>query len=180
MYKRQDEPCPALPSGTDATTSSRTTFSGQPALQPPPVSPTTYPNSSAPLEPLSVELFPVSHTIYLNYWKLSSRHHRHPLRCRLSGNVPRLISPHRQQYRVIRLTFPCPLPTQRVSKEPMFSGLRGFHRNHHLQTTPYPRSAILIATELLCLSLRRSHRSHDLPTRLLPTVSAVPTEATTY
>ena len=42
------------------------------------------------------------------------------------------------------------------------------------------RSAILIPTELLCLSLRRSHRSHDLPTRLLSSVSAVPTEATTY
>ena len=63
-------------------------------------------------------------------WTLASPSSRYPppsLRSRLSFRQRHETGkPHRQQHQVIGLSVPCPLPTQRVSKEPIFPVLRGF------------------------------------------------------
>ena len=173
-------------SAVTALSQLRHRFRSKPAPKPPLVSPTRYPDPCGLLEPLPTKLFPVPGP---STCTLASRSRRDPPRAD-TRRFPvrlRLFSRQRRetgkppQAETSSYSLDCSLPPFNPTRfqDPLFSGLRGFRRNHHPQTTP-DLARPLISTEPLCLRLRSSHRSRGLPTTRLSPVSAVPTEATTY
>ena len=154
-------------------------FQSQPTPQPPPVSPTTYPDPCRPLEPLPIELLSVTRTIDLNpCGPLEATSTTRPsVRVFPSGNDTILVNTTGSSIEIFAWLFLAPF-----QPPPTDHPLPSFGHAHINRATlpPSPPFPSKPRSTDQTPSNRRAHRSHDLLTSLLVLVSTPCTETTAY